>query len=115
MNRNSGDYRPLRSIREDSPDLIEVLTTKPECLPKSQLLEELTKPEQQDPTKQKLKLLFVHYAQLGDKLNTTNLKSSQFIKLLTDAGVKANHKVDLIYKSISKNKMNYDDFLDSLV
>ncbi len=35
--------------------------------------------------------------------------------MLTDAGVKASHKLDLIYKSISKNKMNFTDFLNSLV
>lgn len=56
-----------------------------------------------DPTKQKLKQLFEHYASLGDKLNKTNMKSSQFKKLLIEAGVKPNHKIDLIYKSVNNN------------
>lgn len=32
----------------------------------------------EDPTKQKLKFLFYHYAQIGDKLNQTFMKSNQF-------------------------------------
>ena len=40
-----------------------------------------------EATKEKLKLIFDHYAQLSDKLNCTYLKSVMFFKMLVDSGV----------------------------
>ena len=37
--------------------------------------------------KKKLKEIFVYYASYGDRLNTKNLKSHKFHKLMVDAAV----------------------------
>jgi hypothetical protein len=37
--------------------------------------------------KKKLKEIFVYYASYGDRLNTKNLKSSKFYKLMVDAAI----------------------------
>ena len=35
----------------------------------------------------KLKKIFIYYASYGDRLNTLNLKSSKFIKMMKDCGL----------------------------
>ena len=37
--------------------------------------------------KRKLREVFVYYASFGDRLNTENLKSAKFHKMLQDAGI----------------------------
>ena len=40
-----------------------------------------------DDIKKKLREIFVYYASFGDRLNTQNLKSAKFHKMLQDAGI----------------------------
>lgn len=82
--------------------------------------------------KKKLKEIFIFYASYGDRLNTQNLKSAKFHKMLQDAGIMQNKisrvnsprrenetslmnkkRVDLIFCSVNKHKanMNFDLFL----
>lgn len=91
--------------------------------------------------KKKLKEIFVYYASYGDRLNTKNLKSSKFYKLMVDAGIISNNRksmtntsefntstfddgqgmnkkrIDLIFCQVNKNKANmtFDIFLQALV
>jgi hypothetical protein len=40
-----------------------------------------------EDVKKKLKEIFIYYASYGDRLNTQNLKSAKFHKMLQDAGI----------------------------
>lgn len=93
-----------------------------------------------DEAKKKLKDIFTHYAMYGDRLNTTNLKSQKFYKMMADAGLVSGQsgrtseyrdlnlgegelptmskkRTDLIFCSVNKNKANmtFDSFLQALV
>lgn len=74
-------------------------------------------PSEDDSVRGRLKVIFSHYCQLGDKLNQSHIKTTQFQKLLADVGVKQNSKIDLIYKAVvgGNKKMTFEQFLDSLV
>ena len=88
--------------------------------------------------KQKLQDIFVYYTSFGDRLNTTNLKSQKFHKMMQDAkimgsktdtsasfGAKAaseatlmnKKRIDLIFCSVNKHKVNmsFELFLQALV
>jgi hypothetical protein len=72
------------------------------------------------PVQSKLKSLFSFYCQNGNKLNTEILRSPQFCKMLQESRLITNQadkiKVEIIFKSDNKlNKMNYEEFLNSLV
>lgn len=90
-----------------------------------------------EEVKRKLSEIFTYYAQFGDRLNTTNLKSINFHKMLRDASIydidqtieesaaQARQKpdmitkkrADLIFCSVNKNKVNmtFDVFLQALI
>lgn len=73
--------------------------------------------------------LFVYYAQFGDRLNTTQLKAHKFHKLLVDSGIEEGlnsmpsigkprlprEKVDLLYATVTKTNLSFEDFLKSLL
>lgn len=80
--------------------------------------------------RKKMEDLFVYYAQLGDRLNTTHLKSHKFHKILVDAGLEeaideqtyksgvpklARERVDLVFKRCTRSTLTFTQFLTSLV
>lgn len=86
-----------------------------------------------EDVKKKLKEVFIYYASYGDRLNTQNLKSAKFHKMLQDAGImkESNRnaspnrsntlmnkkRVDLIFCSVNKHKVNmtFDVFLQAMI
>ena len=103
-----------------------------------------------DDVKKKLKEIFIYYASFGDRLNSNNLKSAKFHKMMQDSGIirtktvrsptrnstsrnagscspsprlqteesQMNKKrIDLIFCSVNKHKvnMNFDTFLQALI
>ena len=60
-----------------------------------------------DTIKKKLKEIFVHYSSYGDRLNTKNLKSSKFYKLMVDAAI-----IEKNRKSMSTNTFSNSTFDD---
>jgi len=67
----------------------------------------------------KLLTIFIYYSSYGDKLNINCLKSSNFNRLLIDAGIiKDSNKVsyELLFSQVSRNgSLDFQQFLDSLV
>lgn len=63
--------------------------------------------------KRRLKEVFNYYASFGDRLNTNNLKSSKFHKMMQDAmiitessSLMEKKKLDLIFCQVNKHKSN---------
>lgn len=60
--------------------------------------------------KKKLKEIFVYYASYGDRLNTKNLKSSKFYKLMVDANIVSTGRKAMMMTSTGEfNASTYDD------
>jgi glycosyltransferase A (GT-A) superfamily protein (DUF2064 family) len=62
--------------------------------------------------KRRLKEVFIYYASFGDRMNTSNLKSSKFHKMMLDAGISNpdslldKKKLDIIFCQVNKHKPN---------
>lgn len=80
--------------------------------------------------RKKMEDLFVYYAQLGDRLNTTHLKSHKFHKILVDSGLEeainqktfksgipklARERVDLVFSRCTRSTLTFAQFLTALV
>ena len=70
--------------------------------------------------REKLKAVFNYYAGFGDRMNTGGLKSSNFIKMMSDACVKNSipkNKLDLIYfaENGPKTNMDFNTFVRTLL
>ncbi len=68
----------------------------------------------------KLKKIFEHYCQFGERLNTIYMKSNKYMKLAQESDIldqTVNRtRLELIYKSESKsNQMDFKKFLNSLI
>lgn len=70
--------------------------------------------------KVKLKEIFVHYTSFGDRMNTTNLKSQKFCKMMEDASILSDEvnkkQLDIIFYTVkhSKSNMSFDLYLETL-
>jgi len=68
----------------------------------------------------KLKYLFNYYASFGDRMNTTNLKSNKFYKLVNDANILdervTRKRIDLVFCAENKHKpnMQFNVFLEAI-
>mgnify|MGYP000084730075 CR=1 FL=1 len=83
--------------------------------------------------KQKLQDIFIYYASFGDRLNTTNLKSQKFHKMMQDSKIMSppeesfgpvyestlmdKKRIDLIFCAVNKHKVNmcFEVFLQAIV
>ena len=101
--------------------------------PDAHLRQEFAQKLNLEEVKKKLKEVFIYYASYGDRLNTQNLKSAKFHKMLQDAGImrESNRpmspggsgslmnkkRIDLIFCSVNKHKVNmsFDIFLQALI
>ena len=70
--------------------------------------------------KKKLNDIFVYYAQFGERLNTSTLKSSIYHRMLKEAKIVQDHsdgfnkkRADIIFCMVTKNRgaMTFDIFL----
>jgi len=76
-----------------------------------------------DEVKRRLREIFNYYSSFGDRLNTSNLKSSKFHKMMQDAliitessGLMEKKRLDLIFCQVNKHKshMSFESFLQTL-
>lgn len=76
-----------------------------------------------DEVKRRLREIFNYYSSFGDRLNTTNLKSSKFHKMMQDALITTEQstlmekkRLDLIFCQVNKHKshMSFESFLQTL-
>jgi hypothetical protein len=110
-NSTSGRHQYLLKFEEEhGQDLDGLNAARAEAAKRAEL----------ETIKVKLKEIFIHYTSFGDRMNTTNLKSQKFCKMMEDASIisgSVNKKqLDIIFCTVNQHKpnMSFNLYLETL-